>query len=146
MFTRTRFNITLHAHCSLFVLHITSILPLWSIYAPEFRKRGATPWQVLCSLQSRSITSHTFGACPGVSRVIKGCREKEDNKHILAQNFLLFPIVCMEQFLSTSSGLLLLIHLSLYDHLHRKWSQIKVKLEYFTYSKRVWNKWLCNFH
>jgi len=38
----------------------------------------------------------------------------------------------MEQFLSTSSGLLLLTHLSLYDYLHRKLSQIKVKLEYST--------------
>jgi hypothetical protein len=42
---------------------------------------------VACSWQFRSITSHTFTACPGVNRVIKGFREKEENKHILAQNF-----------------------------------------------------------
>jgi hypothetical protein len=100
-----------------------------------------------CSWQFRSITSRTFSACPGVNRVIKGFREKEDNEHILAQKFWTFPIIYMEQFLSTSSGLLLLKHLSLHnDYLHRKWTQIKVKLEYSTYSKRVWNKWLCNFH
>jgi len=55
---------------------------------------------------------HTRSAhVSGSAEFIKGCRENEHNKHILAQNFLIFPIVCMEQFLSTSSGLLLLIHL-----------------------------------
>jgi hypothetical protein len=65
----------------------------------------------------------------------------------LAQNFWTFPIIYMEQFLFTASGLLLLKHLSLHDdYLHRKWTQIKFKWVDSTYSKTVWNKWLRNIH
>jgi hypothetical protein len=62
----------------------------WEISMPQGSEKEV--WRhgkffVPCSWQFRSITSHTFSACPGVNRIKKGFSEKEDNKHILAQIF-----------------------------------------------------------